>query len=119
MCAHVNCVTKKKKFVISEQMQDFQNCPTQQIRPHTRRDTSPIDSAIVRLLTFTGQCDAVGCKLLLGLFHMVFLWGQTSGTPGEASLPASNVQKWELRGELQELYTSRRVYRTCGGLLHI
>lgn len=31
---------------------------------------------------------------------MVFLWGQTSGTPGEgcrASLPASDVQKWELK----------------------
>lgn len=111
-----------KKFVISEQIQDFQNCATQQIRPHTRSDTSPLDSTIVRLLTFTGKCDAVGFRLLLGLFHMVFLWGQTSGTPGEgcrASLPASNVQKWELRGELQERYTSRCVCRTCGGVLRI
>lgn len=43
-------------------------------------------SILVSPLTFMRKCDVVWFRLLLGLFNIVFLWGQTNSTPWEAFL---------------------------------
>lgn len=39
----------------------------------------PLYSILVSPLTFMRKCDAVGFRLLLGVFNRVFLWEQTNG----------------------------------------
>ncbi len=52
-------------------------------------------SILVSPLTFMRKCDVVWFRLVLGLFNIVFLWGQTNSTLWEgcrAPLPASYLQ---------------------------
>lgn len=69
----------------------FQWTYTVQNMPHKQKNTTdpsvyyiekwhiPLYSILVSPLTFMRKCDAVGFRLLLGVFNSVFLWEQTNG----------------------------------------
>lgn len=107
ICAHVHLGKSLGCLGFSSEHADCKTCQTSRKHPDlsvycTEQQHTPLHSILVSPLTFIRKCDAEGP--VLGLFDIVFLQGQTNGTPWEgcrAPMPASHREKWKLKGELR------------------